>query len=132
MKNNEAKTLVERVFNLINKSEKANDLADFERLEGIPKTILDFYARTNKNYPAISFKFSRKEIDILKDDFPNFKTKSFDNPHTKLFYAMLWKQGDLPKLKHIINGLDGIEKNDLQGMVLYNFGRFLENKTNHS
>ena len=131
MENNEAKKLVEKIFKLIKESEEDNNLDGFENFEDVPKAILDFYERTNKNYPAITFTFSKEEVALLKDDFPNFNTESFDNPFTKLFYAMLWKQGDLPKLKHIIDGLEDVKKNDLQGMVMYNFGRFLAEKTNH-
>lgn len=126
-----AKTLVEKVFKLINEAKEVKDLDEFKGIKEIPPPILAFYDRTNENYPEINFIFSKEEINTLKRSSPNFNTEEFVNPFIKLFYAMLWKQDDLPKLKHIINGLEGIEKNDTQGMVLYHFGRFLADKSNH-
>lgn len=131
MEDNKAKTLVKKVFKLIEESGDANELDIFQNFEEIPPSILRFYEKTNRDYPEINFTFSREEINKLKESFPNFNTEEFDNPFTKLFYAMLWKQDDLPKLKHVIDGLDEVDKNDTQGMVLYHFGRFLSNKSNN-
>lgn len=131
MEESKAKTLVKKVFKLINESKEVKDLDDFKSFNEVPKSILTFYERTNKNYPEINFTFSKEEIDTIKKSFPNFNTEEFDNPFTKLFYAMIWKQDDLPKIKHIINGLNGVDKNDAQGMVLYHFGRFLADKSNN-
>src|SRR5690606_3222612 len=48
----------------------------------------------------------------------------------KVLYAFIWKQGDLPKLKHILKGIMSEEQpmGD-EGLILYNFGRSLREES---
>lgn len=131
MDGNSAKNLVEEVFKLLKESNSINDLDKFEKIELLPDSIISFYHRTNNNYPIIPFTFTKDEIIDLENKLNNLKPETINDPLTKLYYAMLWKQGDLPKLKHIVYGLAEKEKNDMQGIVLHQFGRFLKNKKHH-
>lgn len=47
---------------------------------------------------------------------------------TKLLYAFLWKQGDLQKVKYIVQGVTNHEPVPESGMVLYYFGKHLADK----
>jgi hypothetical protein len=78
-----------------------------------------------KKYPKMNFKLSSDEILKFKNgDYSTYLT----DPLAKLLYAMAWKQGDLPKLKHIINGIlnSGNENDEYAGaQVFYQFGKHL-------
>ena len=128
MEDNEAKDLLYEIFDLIEKSNTPEELEKFRDIDGWPPTILKFYDRVETNYHLIPFSFTNEEKAILKNNLSKFTPEKFMDPYTKLFYAMLWKQGDLPKLIHIIEGLVGKEKTSNQGMVLHQFGKYLNNK----
>jgi hypothetical protein len=49
-------------------------------------------------------------------------------PLTKLLYAVLWKNGDLAKVKHVVKGiLDKRDESD-NSIIFYQFGRHLSEK----
>lgn len=125
-----AKLLTRQVFEIIENSKSEKDLDKFDSLN-FSEPIKKFYTRTNRNYPKIQFTFTEDDIKKLKKGFPDFETDKFTDPFVKLFYAMLWKQGDLPKLKHLIEGLENKDKKDCNALVLYNFGRYLSDNENN-
>lgn len=50
------------------------------------------------------------------------------DPLAKLLYATLWKNGDLPKIKHIVQGIIDCGEEDIgkeDGLVFYQFGKCL-------
>src|SRR5690606_32497026 len=48
------------------------------------------------------------------------------DPLAKLLYSVLWKNGDLLKVKHIIEGIVSEEIDDKEnGLVFYQFGKYL-------
>ena len=92
----------------------------------------------NDKYPRL--KFGIKPIEI--EELINNKTLTFDekdkltinqenlNPLTRLLFALVWKQGDLQKLRQIIKGIKNAglpetEEND--SLVFYSFGNHLGN-----
>jgi hypothetical protein len=91
--------------------------------------------RMEKNkYPDLGFSINSDEIQILKnngiiDSENNLNVSLAKNEDLttmeKLFYAIIWKNGDLVKVKHIISGICG-EKST--GKVFNQFGRHLSDK----
>lgn len=56
-------------------------------------------------------------------------SEKINDPLTKLLYAMVWKQGDLIKFKHIINGIRFTEEDITQenAEIFFQFGKSLAN-----
>lgn len=88
-------------------------------------------------YPPIKFSITPEEIETLRKDkiiekgeLSKKTSSKIEGTLAKLLYAMAWKNGDLPKLKHIIKGiLDSEEDSDEQeaALVFYQFGKHLAN-----
>lgn len=105
-------------------------------------TIIDSNATLSKyklptdKYPPIKFSITPEEKEQLKglvnkdgniNENINYESEGI---LAKLFYAMAWKNGDLPKLKHIVNGIFNSEKDSIEqetGLVFYQFGKHLAN-----
>lgn len=127
MDNSEAKELVDKVYDDIHNSKS------IEQIRGIwkhfDKKKSDIFETT---YPRINFKLDQKELQFIYNRIisnqpiidPNSDLKS---PIEKLLYAMVWKNGDLLKLKHIVHGvydeLPTYKESD--GIVLFYFGKYL-------
>ncbi len=89
-------------------------------------------------YPRLEIEISADEILELKEsnvltvDVHNNLTinqKCLD-PIAKLLYALVWKQGDLQKLKPIIEGIEEVEnpnKDKKNALVFYCYGNHLGN-----
>jgi hypothetical protein len=90
--------------------------------------------RDRKKYPDLEFNINVDEIVSLKNSgiitsednlnelLPkNEKLTSLE----KLFYAVMWKNGDLVKIKHIISGICG---ENTTSKVFNQFGKYLRNK----
>ncbi len=89
-------------------------------------------------YPRLGMKISAEEILELKEnkvltiDVDNNLTINQErlNPIAKLLYALVWKQGDLQKLKQIIQGIEEVEnpdKDKKDALVFYCYGNHLGN-----
>lgn len=116
----------------------------------VSKSIVDLGAILKRNnvdekywinandYPKIEFKITVEEIEklenesIIVDNIINHnKIKDVDNTIAKLLYAMAWKNGDIKKIKHIIQGIKDVDKSDSNknnGLVFYQFGKYLTKK----
>lgn len=133
---NEVKKLVSRVFDEIVKS------SSIEELNQVLRKFDSKYVMSDKKYPQIKFKITEDEIktlnnsNLLSDDVMILLTNAENNQFNtllKLLYSLAWKNGDLPKIKHIIKGIlesenEAIDKED--GLVFYQFGRYLTKKNN--
>jgi len=114
-------------------------LSQVTSIYGITQLIDEVSMRKNRMnddvYPALNFGVSKAEIDELMaskilDDDHAFSKKINDrltDPLTKLLYATAWKNGDLPKIKHIIKGIlkEEDESNEKKAIVFHQFGRYL-------
>jgi hypothetical protein len=134
MTTKEAKNLVMHVFDEIKKSKTIKDFeAIAERLNIPSKNLIDV-----SNYPKIEFSIKRQEINNLikrgiltKEYALSDKITNSSDTLTKLLYSLVWKNGELKKLRHIIQGIiDGDKINDTKenALVFYNFGRYLTKK----
>lgn len=134
MDNEEAKLLVQKVFKLIT---SAISVSDFESIVDDDPIL-----RKNKfdqlKYPYLHIKISMDDIDQLKKsnilsaentilpitDFSDLSSLE------KLLYSVVWKNGDLGKEKHIVEGVLASEEEhgDLSkksGLVFYQYGKHL-------
>lgn len=133
MKNTEAKQFVDKIFQLIKESLSISDLERIPDIMDIPmKNRMD-----SNTYPQIKFKIEKEEINLLiHNNFINKNTFDFENnisekindPLIKLLYSILWKNGDLKKIKHVISGILNIDNENLikdDGLVFFQFGKHL-------
>ena len=91
---------------------------------------------SEETYPKIPFKISQEEIielrekGVLADDYTILDISGF-SAIEKLLYSLIWKNGDLKKLKHIVAGvLAQSEDSADQGIVFHQYGKFLSGKPN--
>lgn len=122
------------IFARIENSKTAKELNEIA-------TEYDLNLIENK-YPRLGIKISVEEIlelkgnQLLTFDTNNNLTITQEglNPIAKLLYALAWKQGDLQKLKKIIQGIEEVENPKLdkpEGLVFYCFGNHLANPNNY-
>lgn len=124
---------MEIVNQVFKKIEEANNVED------VISILLDFekYKMSDYAYPQIGFKIEKEEIEALKKNGiitdENLLATNFEGDTlSKLLYAVLWKNGDLIKIKHIINGIVSEENDDYKesAIVFYQFGKYLTKKGN--
>ncbi|TYP71559.1 hypothetical protein [Aquimarina intermedia] len=134
MTDRETKKFISIIFEKITSSNTNNDLIEIEKESFDRKYIMD-----STSFPKIDFNISSTEIDELiksniidKNYNLNPLSKNSD-PLIKLLYSIIWKNGDLKKLKHITKG---IHRDDLSIMeqeksfVFYQFGKYLTKQEN--
>lgn len=133
----EAKNFTNKVFDLIKKCKTTKDIDDILVYLEIPQKN----RMKSDTYPQIKFKLDKSEIDSLINDnlidkstltFKQDITEKLTDPVTKLLYSIVWKNGDLKKIKHIIKGISEVydsssEQND--ALVFYQFGKYLTKTT---
>ena len=136
MKNNSQRTkiIVNSIFNDIIKSKSISDL---EKILYNIKIDEKYKVKTD-DYPKIKFNISNSEIEKLENEsfiidniINHNKIKDVDNTVAKLLYAMAWKNGDLKKIRHIVQGIKDVEESSyekIDGLVFYQFGKYLAKK----
>lgn len=118
---------VTKTFEKLMASKSISDVEQILDTLGIDKK----YRMNDKVYPQIKFKITRQEIkDLKKQGIITADNLLADisnaAPLTKLLYSVLWKNGDLLKVKHIIEGIVSEEQDDKEnGLVFYQFGKYL-------
>lgn len=132
--NQHIKLIIKSVFNDICLSKSISDLEKILVKNEIEKK----YWIKDVDYPKLEFSITKSEIQKIQDEsyiinniFNSNKIGEVDNTIAKLLYAMAWKNGDLKKIKHIIQGIKDVDevnasKND--GLVFYQFGKYLTKK----
>ncbi|MEQ9466455.1 MAG: hypothetical protein RLN88_03535 [Ekhidna sp.] len=131
MNHEQAKETVDEIFNSI-RTATSNEHID-ELISGeLYKNKMDSEA-----YPYLHFSLTPSEIQelinsrLINSDgniTPNISERDDLNPLTKLLYSVLWKNGDLKKIKHIVQGIQQIDEptsDKEDGLVFYQFGKFL-------
>lgn len=79
------------------------------------------FKKSDKQYPPISSLFKPDDLEAIRGGIDIFNPVT---PLEKLFYAVLWKNGDLLKLPHLVNGIID-EPNNTQAITFHRFGKFL-------
>jgi hypothetical protein len=123
---------VETLKSIFKELENAKTVEKLEEIKTRREAEIDKKFKTDEQkYPRINFQISSEEISISKESAVLTQSQ-MTTPLEKLMYAVLWKQGDLPKLKHIIDGINFSETENSNepemGLVFHQFGRFLADK----
>ncbi|MFT6903649.1 MAG: hypothetical protein ACJAS1_000293 [Oleiphilaceae bacterium] len=133
MNNVDAKLLVKKVFDRI---KSAKSVSDFDNIVD-DDPILQKNKFNSSKYPNLKINISTnditklKKLNILSDENKILPlTDSLDlSPLEKLLYSVLWKNGDLGKEKHIVEGVLASEDDDNsskeRGLVFYQYGKHL-------
>lgn len=132
MENTEAVKFIETVFDLIGESHSISDLKNIKN----KAEIKNRFFMDSETYPPIEFSISNDEIETLikeksiNEDFSlnTSLAKSLKDPFSKLLYSLIWKQGDLKKIRHIVQGIRDVNienKGKTDGLVFYQFGKYL-------
>ena len=123
--------IIRRTFEKLLKSKTVDEVEKIlDDLEIDKKNRMD-----DNSYPRLKFKITKEEINGLKENgiitADNLLTDiSNADTLTKLLYAVSWKNGDLKKVKHIIEGIiSGQEDDKENGLVFYQFGKYLTKKS---
>lgn len=131
--------LTKRIFKLISDAKTIETLKEIENDSAICSYKMDI-----NSYPQIGFAITKEEINslineskITKDNDYKFTKnitsndfKSKLSPLEKLLLAVLWKNGDLQKVKYIVKGIvefkdDKSDEKQENALVFYQFGKFL-------
>ena len=137
MNNLEAVNIVNNIFSSIRKSRNVGDIQKIINNEQFNKKRMD-----EGKYPKLNLTLSEDDVKYLEDNkyittegklVADISNRDDLTPLEKLLYSMSWKQGDLLKEQHIVNGVKSISQkhnyNNGQALVFYQFGRYLT-KTN--
>lgn len=129
------------VFDLIEKSVTLEDLCIVRFRE--KSKLIEEYLKENFDrvkYQKIPFQISKEEIQGLlgsgilesvksddKNDIYIIDNIKITDPLTKLLYALAWKQGDLLKIRQIVNGIcsDDEDLKKDKSIVFKQFGKYL-------
>ena len=134
--NNSAKNFVNELFDSIQLSKSVEDLQlipkKFKCGSHLEKRMPD------KRFPRLRLRISKEEINILKQigiltedmlfstNLANGKVASGKmSALEKLLYSVLWKNGDLGKEHHLLNGIVGNSHPGKFGAVFNEFGGYL-------
>jgi hypothetical protein len=113
---------------------KSKTISDLEKITRNDKVLIKNKLNTT-DYPKINFTIQVKEIDYLLQkglidtnyNFIESGISRLKNPLAKLLYSMAWKNNDLKKMKHIIEGIKDENEYKKTGIVFYQFGKHLRN-----
>ena len=131
----EAIKLVKEIFQLI---KNAKSIADLEKVENDKRIIKNKF--DIDTYPKIEFSIKGSEIQFLIDEsemidkdfnFSKDITSKLTDPISKLLFAIVWKQGDFLKIKHIVKGIQDCDNEDSdqdEAFVFHQFGKYLTKK----
>lgn len=136
MNNVQALKLVDAVFADILRARSADEISAivFQRSD------LHVNRLDRKNYPELRLSINSDEIATLVSDglltdegelHPRISARTL-SPLEKLLYSVAWKNGDLPKVTHIVEGVRGVHADTARkkgpGQVFHQFGRHLADK----
>ena len=87
----------------------------------------ELFDSTEKKYPRLNMTVKIEEPKTLINDDGLLDKDKMSTPIEKFLYAILWKQGDLHKIKGIVAGLSNeSELSEMKsGKIFYQFGKHL-------
>lgn len=125
---------MEKVIEVFDVLLNCRTVEEVEKLLANPNWDKRFLFSEDK-YPRIQFSITPDEIyELIKsgrlDDKNAIEGNCKFTPMEKLLYALIWKNGDLKKMKHIVSGILSTSE-DLpdNGIVFHQYGRFLSGKS---
>jgi hypothetical protein len=127
---------VTAIFSKIEAAKSIEELKAIQNLKEYP--YLKEFDIDERKYPRLDISLTIEEVKSLKKEgllesngsiSLNLAKNNALSPLEKLLFSILWKNTDLGKEKHIIEGVIGRDdKKD--SLVFYYFGRYLANKSN--
>lgn len=136
MNNVEALRLVDAVFADILRARSAGELSAIVS----QRPDLHVNRLNRKDYPELRLSINSDEIATLVADglltdmgefHPRISARAL-SPLEKLLYSVVWKNGDLAKVTHIVEGVRGVladtARKNGPGQVFHQFGRHLADK----
>ena len=95
------------------------------------------YKMSLNKYPRLKISITKEQVETLIESGVidvtgeiNYEAISNQSALSQLLYSFLWKQGDIQKIKHIVNGFRNEEPLSDSGIVLHYFGKHLVDNTN--
>lgn len=95
------------------------------------------YKMSLNKYPRLKISITKEQVETLIESGIigetgeiNYDAISNQSALSQLLYSFLWKQGDIQKIKHIVNGFRNEEPLSDSGIVLHYFGKHLADNTN--
>lgn len=140
----EAQQLVQKLFSAIDGSRTISDL------EMIPGT-LDLVDEIKRRMPGLKYPKLMRGI-LTESDVRQLRRRGVITDERllsstlaqgytakgraltsleKLLYAILWKNGDIGKERHLLNGVCDLEQEDRNGAVFHAFGRYVAGRQAH-
>ena len=132
--------LVEDIFEQIQHAKNLKALKDI--ISNDP--CLSLNKMSEKTYPPITYKLDARELSDLEEGgylendgrFVCDLSSKLKGPLEKLLYAIIWKNSDLGKERHIVSGVKAASGQTTDkdaeypddGMVFYAFGKYLANR----
>ncbi|TKT92640.1 hypothetical protein [Dyadobacter frigoris] len=137
MPDSEKSKFIKEKFQLIQNAKSIEELITIEGSNILKKCKMD-----SETYPKVDFKITPSEIKLLVErgmlnenyEFVKGEMSNIEDPLTKILYAIIWKNGDLKKIKHIIKGVTESAETDKRqlpddAIVFYQFGKYLSGKS---
>lgn len=118
--------LIKEAFMLLLKAKTRKEVGQIPDQLNIPKKY-----RMESRYADLDIRIGKEEVELLLENAiinENYQLESIKadaDVITRLLYALLWKTGDLVKLKPIISGILADDRKKESGLVYQQFGRFL-------
>jgi hypothetical protein len=137
LNNTNARKLVTHIFEKIMQARSSVELLQIVETDPtLHKNRLD-----REDYPELKLFISADEVEALKASGAITETGRFNaqlsstemSPLEKLLYAMAWKNGDLGKIAHIVEGIyaagSTTPRTNGSGQVFHQFGRHLADRS---
>lgn len=111
MGNQEAYDQIKELFQALEMLDNLEKLEKFIDKHGLQSNIDSFYVK----YPVFDFNLTLEDVNLLKtsgviDLDHKLEAQNFPNdPLAKLLAALLWKNGDIHKVQHLLDGITGRE-----------------------
>jgi hypothetical protein len=123
---------IKSLFVEVDKCSCIEALANFIERSGFSKQVRDFYLK----YPSFDFRITANDINNLRNagiitESNTLNPKNFpQDPLAKLLAAVLWKNGDIKKVQHLIDGIMGTSENRSEYPLIFKqYGASLANNT---
>lgn len=130
MENLEAYNMTKSLFTDLITLHNINALNSFVKKSELTEQIITFYEK----YPSYNFSLTLSEINHLRDNGIINESNLLDpdkfpqDPLAKILAAVLWKNGDIKKIQHIIDGITGrTEDRTEYSLIFKQFGASLAN-----
>lgn len=111
---------LEKVKHITTLIQRTIRIEDWKKL--LEHEDIALFKKDEAKYPPISNLFKKEDLNVISD---KIEISSQSTITEKILYAALWKNGDLLKVSHIIDGLKNKKNTSATAITFHQFGRFL-------